>query len=258
MQDYRVIVLDLDGTLLNSRKEVSKRNLAAVLACHRQGMRIVFATARPPRAVRWFLPDVLLEIASFVYYNGAQVICPHTSTAFHESIPAAVTAEITDYCLERHPDLELTMEVRDEWYSLRELDYRVTMNAQANPIVISLEAFKRYDATKILLSGPFEGTPLLDSFGQSANILYTDNNRLVQVMPPNASKEQAVMKLCEVYNYGLGSVMAFGDDHNDLGLFKACGYSVAMGNAIDELKAIADEVTVGNDEDGVAVVLERL
>lgn len=258
MHNYRVVVLDLDGTFLNSKKEVSERNLKAVMSCYRKGMRIVIATARPPRAVRWFLPDGLLEIASFVYYNGAQVICSSTGTALHESIPSEVTAEITDYCLKHHPDLELTIEVQDEWFSLRELDYRVTMNAKANPIVIPLEQFKQYDATKILLSGAFEGTPLYDSFRRQANILYTDNGRLVQVMPLNASKEQAVMKLCEVYNCGMESVIAFGDDHNDLGLFRVCGYSAAMGNAIDELKAIADEVTDTNDRDGVAVVLERL
>ncbi|WP_027086451.1 Cof-type HAD-IIB family hydrolase [Cohnella panacarvi] len=258
MNNYRVIVLDLDGTLLNSNKEVSERNLAAVMSCYRKGMKIVFATARPPRAVKRFLPDALLEIASFIYYNGAQAYCPHTNTAFHESIPSEVTAEITDYCLKRHPDLELSMEVRDEWFSLREHDYRVTMNAEANPIVIPLDEFKQRDATKILLSGAFEGTPLYDSFRHLAHILYTDNNRLVQVMPPNASKEQAVLKLCRGYGFEMDSVMAFGDDHNDLGLARACGYSVAMGNAIDELKAIADEVTASNDEDGVAAVLERL
>ncbi len=258
MNNYRVIVLDLDGTLLNANKEVSKRNLAAVLSCHRKGMRIVFATARPPRAVKWFLPDVLLEIASFVYYNGAQTYCPHTNTEFHESIPSEVTAAITDYCLEHHPDLELTMEVRDEWFSLREHDYRVTMNAEANPLVIPLDEFKQRDATKILLSGTFEGTPLKDTFSDRVHILNTDNNQLVQVMPLNASKEQAVLKLCRIYGHEMESVIAFGDDHNDLGLARACGYSVAMGNAIDELKAIADEVTASNDEDGVAVVLERL
>jgi len=258
MNNYRVIVLDLDGTLLNSNKEVSKRNLAAVMACYRRGMKIVFATARPPRAVKWFLPDVLLEIASFVYYNGAQAYCPHTNTEFHESIPPEVTAEITDYSLEHHPDLDLTMEVRDEWFSLREHDYRATMNAEANPIVIPLDEFKQHNATKILLSGSFEGTPLYEPFRDRAHILYTDNNQLVQVMPLNASKEQAVLKLCRVYGLEMDSVMAFGDDHNDLGLARACGYSVAMGNAIDELKAIADEVTASNDEDGVAVVLERL
>ncbi|MNT94492.1 putative phosphatase [compost metagenome] len=53
-------------------------------------------------------------------------------------------------------------------------------------------------------------------------------------------------------------MIIFIDDHNDLGLFKTTGYSIAMGNAINELKEIADEVTEGNDQDGVAIILERL
>jgi hydroxymethylpyrimidine pyrophosphatase-like HAD family hydrolase len=52
--------------------------------------------------------------------------------------------------------------------------------------------------------------------------------------------------------------MCFGDDYNDLELFRAAGHSVAMGNAVDDLKEIASEVTLTNDEDGVAVVLERI
>jgi len=77
-------------------------------------------------------------------------------------------------------------------------------------------------------------------------------------MPLNASKELAVTRLCNNYNISMDSVIIFGDDHNDLGLFKTTGYSIAMGNAINELKEIADEVTDSNDQDGVAIILEKL
>lgn len=255
---YRVVVLDLDGTYLNSNKEVSPRNLAAVMSCYQKGIKIIIATARPPRIVNRFIPDPLLKVASFIYYNGAQIICPHTATELHESIPSAVTAEIIEYCSEYHADLALTMEVQDEWYSLTQLDYMAALHETANPIVKTMDELKRYEATKILLSGAFEGTPLFDVFHQRANILYTDNNELIQIMPINASKEQAVMKLCGVYNCSMDAVIVFGDDYNDLGLFQRCGYAVAMGNAISEIKAVADEITASNDQDGVAVVLERI
>jgi len=128
---------------------VSERSLSAVIACYDAGMKIIVATARPPRAVRWFLPESLLDIASFIYYNGVQVACRHTGAEWHESIPSSVTADIIDYCLELDPNVELTMEARDEWFSLRELDYSATMNARANPVTLTLDVMKQYEATKI-------------------------------------------------------------------------------------------------------------
>ena len=230
----------MDGTLLNSNKEVSKRNLDAVLSCYLKGMRIIFATARPPRAVNWFLPQELLDIGAFVYYNGAQVICKETKIEINESIPANVTTEILDYCLKCNPEIELTMEVKDEWFSSRESD-----------------ELKQYDATKILLSGNNDSSGLLKKFEGKVNILITDNNQLIQIMPLLAAKELAITKLCELYHVELDSVIVFGDDHNDVGLFKKAGYAIAMGNAIRELKEIADEITADNDENGVAISLER-
>ncbi|WP_040950518.1 Cof-type HAD-IIB family hydrolase [Gorillibacterium massiliense] len=256
--NHRTVVLDLDGTFLNSRKIVSERNLAAVLACHQAGMNIVFATARPLRGVTSVLPEALLQIASFIYYNGAHMVCPRTNIELHDSLPSSVTADIIDICLQRYPHLELSLEVRNNWYCLKEFDYRTAMNVNDEPAIKSLSELKQCEASKILLFGAYEGTPLYDEFHGRANILYTDKNRLIQVMPLNASKEQAVRKLISQWSCEMDDVIAFGDDFNDMGLFQTCGYAVAMGNAIPELKAVADEVTDSNDQDGVAVILEKI
>lgn len=252
------VVLDLDGTYLNAKKEVTPRNLAAVLECNRRGIRIIFATARPPRAVKEFLPEQLLSIGSFVYYNGAQVVCRQSQTEYYESIPSSLTAEIMAYCIGIHPDSELTMEVRDQWYSLRPLHYMDMMTTKSNPIVMTLDELQQHDATKILLTNFEHAELFIQKFGQRVNVLITDNDTVMQIMPLEASKEGAVKRLCEDFNVVADSVIVFGDDHNDIGLFKMLGYPVAMGNAINDLKELARETTASNDEDGVAIVLERL
>lgn len=254
---YAAIALDLDGTLLDSNKRVSARNINAIRQCHRQGMRIIFATARPPRTVASLLPEELLQIGSFVYYNGAQVFCRFTGYELHEPIPAPVTAEILDYCLGIDLDANLSMEVKDAWFSLKELDYADTMKVKSNPMVKPLEEMKQYDATKILVSGFAAHDRLLRQFGDQVNILLTDGGLLVQIMSKQASKEAAVNQLCERFGIPLRQVIAFGDDYNDAGLFRVCGRSVAMGNAVEELKRSATEITGTNDQDGVAMVLER-
>ncbi|MEW9701385.1 Cof-type HAD-IIB family hydrolase [Paenibacillus sp. SI8] len=251
------IVLDLDGTLLDSNKHISERNMNAIDKMLHQNVRIIFATARPPRAVKSLLPENLLLAGSFVYYNGAQVSCRLSGLDTHEAVEAALSAEVIDFLLNMNPDIELGVEVRDEWFSLNEIDYTVRMNVKGNPIVKSVETLKTYDASKILVTGLHHHEQLKERFASRLHILLTDHGELVQISSLKASKERAVSELCQALRISLDEVIVFGDDYNDLGLFKICGWSVAMGNAIDELKWLASEVTDSNDEDGVAKVLER-
>lgn len=99
---------------------------------------------------------------------------------------------------------------------------------------------------------------LRTAFAGSVNLLLTDQGQLVQISSARASKEAGVSRLCESLGIPLGEVMVFGDDYNDVGLFRICGWPVAMGNAIPELKEIAAEITVFHNSDGVALVLESL
>ncbi|MNI91337.1 putative phosphatase [compost metagenome] len=89
------------------------------------------------------------------------------------------------------------------------------------------------------------------------NIIATDGGVLVQIMHKSASKEDAVQ--CVLSDIGVKSenVMVFGDDFNDLGLFQKCGFPIAMENAIIELKNCAKHITESNDNDGVAVAIEK-
>ncbi|MWV43366.1 Cof-type HAD-IIB family hydrolase [Paenibacillus sp. HJL G12] len=255
---FPIIVLDLDGTLLNSNKQISNRNCKAIMECSALGMKFIFATARPPRAVKTFLTDELLNLGSFIYYNGAYINCKHTGIDDHVPIKSEVTSEVLDYCLKGNPDLDLSLEVKDEWMSLREYDYSTLMRVKGNPMVKSLEELKRLDASKILFSGNMDIISFQEKFKSQLNILITDNGNLVQVSSLKASKENAVAVLCKAMNIPLENVMVFGDDFNDIGLFKTCGWSVAMGNAIGELKEISKEITETNDNDGVAIILEKL
>ena len=255
---FPIIVSDLDGTLLNSKKEISTRNYNAIMDCSKLGMKFIFATARPPRAVRSFMNEELLNIGSFVYYNGAYINCKHTGINEHVAIESEVTAELLDYCLNCNPDLDLSLEVKDEWLSIRDHDYSTVIQVKDNPIVKPLEELRSLEASKILFSGKIDMLSFQEKFGNKLNILITDNGNLVQVSSSKASKESAIAALCKEMNVSVENVMVFGDDFNDIGLFDICGWPVAMGNAIDELKLRAKEITETNDNDGVAAILERL
>lgn len=255
---YSIIVLDLDGTFLNSGKQISERNYNAVLKCYQQGMKIIFATARPPRSVNQFLPEDLRNIGSFIYYNGAYIACPLTGINHHEPINSKLTAELLDYCLNCNPELDINLEVKDEWMSLKEYEYSSITKVKEVPVVKSLDELKNQEATKVLFSGKIDVESLREKFSGKMNIVITDNGGLVQISSEMASKEKAVALLCKSLGVPLEKVIVFGDDYNDIGLFRVCGWPVAMGNAISHLKVMSKEITDTNDNDGVAKVLEKI
>lgn len=252
------IVLDLDGTLLDSHKKVSNRNLNAVIACHNEGIPILIATARPPRSVRELLPELLRRIGDIIYYNGALVINESLSLKEHYPIDPIVSKEMIDYIITNESDPYLSVEAEDSWFSNRELDYNEMMHIQHRPQMISIEEMKQLEASKILLTHYATIQKLIEQFAHKVNLIVTDSGSLIQISSKEASKERAVSRILERWSIPWDEVMVFGDDFNDLGLFQHSRYSIAMGNAIKELKDIASEVTESNDSDGVAVVLERL
>jgi Cof subfamily protein (haloacid dehalogenase superfamily) len=251
------IVLDLDGTLLNSNKEVSNRNLNAVLRCCELGLKVIIATARPPRSVKKFVPEEILRHCSFVYYNGALVVDKHYGIEKHISISNIETSNIVDYFSKTSPNCKISVEIQDKWYTNREIIDSTIFNLDVGPTVLETEQLKQLDATKILITD-FELTRDLKLFEEKLNIVKTDAGNLIQIMNREVSKIKGITILCEAYGINLSEVIVFGDDYNDIDMFQSVGYSVAMLNGIEELKRIASEVTETNDNDGVAIVLERI
>lgn len=252
------VVLDLDGTLLNSDKKVSKRNLDVIIEIHKLGIPIIIATARPPRAVKEFLPKELHEIAIIVFYNGALIINNSLQLNEHYSIDSNINQQIIEYLITNEPEHLFSIEVNDTWYSYKDIDYLSFTKVSENPEIIEVVEIKLKSPTKILVSNLKNLENFTKKFGDKLNVINTDSKQLTQIMRLGISKESAIAKLAERLGFSLEKTMVFGDDFNDLGLFKLCGFPIAMDNSIDELKSIAKEVTTSNDEDGVANILEKL
>lgn len=192
------------------------------------------------------------------YYNGALVISETLNLREHYSIDSSINTELIDYFISSESDPYLSVEVEDSWFSNRELDYTELMQIKTKPQIIRIEEMRQLAASKLLITNYSDAGKLIERFIQKVNIVITDSGALIQISSKKASKENAVAQICERLDCSLDEIMVFGDDYNDLGLFHVCGYPIAMGNAIEELKDIAYEVTETNDHDGVAVMLERV
>lgn len=255
----KVIVLDLDGTLLNSNKKISHRNILALKGIEKTGIKLIFATARPPRVVKFTELDIRL-LGSMIYYNGAYTVCDKTSYKYHIGIDSNLGSDVLQYIHSLDEDANVSVEIQDKWYSFKELNYMDCnfMKTDHNPKIVDLEYIKSQVLTKILITNFNHSSEIKRKYSNVLNILDTDRSRLVQIMNKEAGKEKAVQQVVKNLGHSMREVMCFGDDYNDLELFKACGYGIAMENGINELKSIATEVTKTNDEDGVAIILERI
>lgn len=253
----KAVILDLDGTLLTSAKTVSPRNLAALQTARAYGIPLIFATARPPRST--LFPGIdLAEMGAMIYYNGAFFQSADHGVNYHHAIPSRLTQEVMACCLQLDPEANISIEVSDRWYCSKDLDYAALMKVNCSPEVVGAKALGAEDCTKILLWEFNAVDELIRRFGAQLNILVTDGGQLVQIMSREASKENAARQVLQAWGLTPADAVCFGDDHNDVGLFAACGHSVAMGNGIALLKEIASETTATHDEDGVALVLERM
>lgn len=162
----------------------------------------------------------------------------------------------------RVPQSIISYECNDAWYTCKpvsESQY-AQVGIRPNdpkPQVVDQAFIHSLSPTKILVLGCSTWTDIIEQFGDSVNVIATDRGVLVQIMHKSASKEEAVQWVLHDIGVKPEKAMVFGDDFNDLGLFQMCGFPVAMGNAIMELKNCAAHITDSNDNDGVAIALER-
>ncbi|MDR6552628.1 Cof-type HAD-IIB family hydrolase [Paenibacillus qinlingensis] len=261
MSEIEAIVLDLDGTLLDSDKSISLRNYQSVKRCFDSGIHIIVATARPPRAANQFVKNFPF-VDYLVYYNGALITCKSKQIQRHISIPMAISQQINNFIAFHAHQSIISYEVNDSWYTCSPIhDTQLShFGIRANdpkPLVVNRDFISSLSPTKILVHGYNNWRDVVEQFGNHLNVIATDGGVLVQIMHKSASKEDAVQWVLTDIGVKPENVMVFGDDFNDLGLFHTCGFPIAMENAIIELKNSAKHITESNDNDGVAVALEK-
>lgn len=246
----RMIVTDLDRTLLRDDKTISQYTAETLDALRARGIPFIIATARPTRAVRQLMPWLRYDGA--VFFNGAVV------TAGEEKLQAYKVDgafDIVTAILREKPETQLSVEMDDCLYSnmspeslgdwgsdyCRTADFRETAGRQVEKILISSQRERAADWLKSY-----------ERFIPEGLYMQMSENTLIMVMNRQATKLNGIKLLAEHYGLGLDETAAFGDDHNDVEMLRACGAGVAVANAIPEAKAASGEVCGSNEADGVA------
>ena len=260
-----LVAIDLDGTLLNSAKEISQVTAQILRSAREQaGVRIVLATARPPRSVMPFYELLDLD-TPMINYNGALVVEPLTGRVLmHKPIPAKCCRQIIQLARSIYPNVLVSAEVMDRWYTDRfDPAYNTETGKLFEPDVVApVEQWADQSMTKLLLLGRAEKLgevtrTVAERFAGMVATVQTEDH-LLQIMHPTASKSQALSMVAGEMRLQRREVMAIGDNANDVGMLQWSGIAVAMENASPEALAVADHVADHHDADGAAHAIRQL
>lgn len=267
----KLIALDMDGTTLNNEGKISGRNRKTLEKAAAKGVNIVIATGRPRSA----LPKDVLEIGAIRYAltsNGARITDLAEGKTIYENCMSPLAAERSVELLRNyHCVIECFIDgvaYIDKWYydevkqsgeSFRSVSYILnTRNPVEDIYQFILEHRNSIENININFEDISEKPAMRERLLTIPEATITSSfNHNLEIGGATTSKADALEHMCQIFGVGQDEMMAVGDSPNDIAMLKASGIPVAVGNAKDEVKAVARYIAPTNQEDGVADAIEK-
>ncbi len=264
--DRKMLVLDIDGTLTNSKKEITKKTEAAVKEIMKEGHVVVIASGRPTPGIMGVCDTLELEkYGGFgMSYNGAKITDMKTGkVVFQKTLPREIIPELFEYAVSE--DVGLMTYEKNSAVTGTRTDGYMELEARINKIGLkSVENFSEYvdfDVNKCLMTAEDTRAARMEkelaAKYDGVLSIYRSEPFFVEIMPRGVDKAASLGVLLDMLGMKREDMICCGDGFNDISMIKYAGTGVAMGNAIDEVKAAADFVTLSNDEDGLVPVIDK-
>ncbi len=269
MDKIKLIACDMDGTLLNSKSQISQKTLQSLNKASNNGIEIVICTGRTSKEITQYtkqIPNAKYAICT----NGAFIInLKSNKRIFEDQLPLKEAIKIIELTKNYDVSLEFFNENGAflEKYAFENLKeyhlekFKELLYSTCTPI----ENIKEYmvnlgtpvDKINIFCKNIYEKDKIINLCKYNLNAKVTFSLEYnAEINSPTASKGNALKNLCQQLDIKSSATIAFGDSSNDISMLKFAKYSFAMGNAIDDVKKIAFKTVPTNDEDGIAVGLE--
>lgn len=252
----KLLLFDLDGTLLRTDKSVSANTLAALSKCREHGCVVGVSTSRSEQnclsVLRQFTPDILITSGGALVKKGNEHLY---KAVFTPQRTNAIIAEARRIC---GPDCEITVDTLEKHFWNYKIDPKALDQSWGDSVWTDYSDFHE-EALKICVEimADQQAETLREALSDCDCIRFSDG-RWYKFTRKGVTKENAIHIACDACQIGLSDVIAFGDDYADIEMLKMAGIGIAMGNAIPEVKEIADLVIGANDDDGIAAYLNQL
>ena len=276
MSKIKVIILDVDGTLTNSKKVITEKTKDALIKAQKAGAILILASGRPTSGLMDFVRELKMDKnhGLLVSFNGSKVVdCQTNEVLFNETMSVedgrAVLEHMKKFDVIPMIDKDNNMYVNDVFnnqihYNGEPLNI-IQYESRGGKFKLcekdDLAAFADYPLNKILTAGEPEYLQetykeMMEPFKDTLNCVFTAPFYF-EFTAKGIDKAKALDTVLIPMGYKKEEMIAFGDGHNDASMVKYAGIGVAMDNAVDDLKAVADEVTLSNEEDGIAHTLSK-
>ena len=268
----RAVCTDIDGTLLDSRRELSARTIAIIQKVSKM-VPVILASSRMPAAMRHLQAALGIESHPMICFNGGYILSydAHTvAPVILESVKLPVSIGRTIAELSAGKTIHTSVFVEDEWYAAMNDQWteRETTITKVSPRVMDIgDIMDKVSSTtsgihKVMCMGP---EPEIETLYNALHTMFFDEihvyrskSTYLEIAPKLISKATALsLVMSKLFDSDPSQVIAFGDNYNDVEMIRSAGIGIAVGNAIPEVKAVAHEVTLNSKEDGVAVSLEK-
>lgn len=264
---YQILVLDLDGTLTNSNKQITEPTRAALLEIQEQGKKVVLASGRPTQGVVPLAESLHLSAyGSYILsFNGARIIdCRSGELIYNKTLPLEITAPLHDIC--RSYKVDMISYDTEELISAFTPNRYTESESRINHMPIRQVAdfcsyVSTYSNNKFLLTGEPEEISsvqkeLTAKFRGLLNI-YCSEPYFLEIMPQKIDKAFSLQRLLNSIGLTADEMICCGDGYNDVTMIESAGLGVAMQNAQPLVLEKADFITKSNDEDGVLHVINE-
>ncbi len=266
--NYDMLVLDVDGTLVGSDKQISEKTREAVIEAQKRGKTVAIASGRSIAGIRKTASNIALEQYGgyVIAYNGTTVInCKTGECIYNQMVSPEMVKPVYEAAKKAGVGIVVYNDNTKEMVSGNGLNEYIEIDAKACNVTINetndfVKAIN-FPFNKFLLSGPpeymAEVEKIMDSeFGDRMNVFRSDPF-YVELLPRYVDKGVAVEKLIKHLEIPREKIICIGDSYNDMPMLRFAGMGVAMGNAQQEVKEMADYITESNDEDGIVNVIDK-
>lgn len=267
---YKILAVDMDGTLLNSKKEISKENIDAINKAYDDGKYVVISSGRSVGEMKIFF-SLFPQMRYCISESGACLYDIKEKRPIHQMVIDKNAVEtVIEYARAKdimpqiylHGEAHLSEKDMENLAHFEMGHYYNHFRKNTTVVENAYDTCKNalYYAEKICLYHPdTDSREVTNSYIDSLNLPITkaySETTSVEVTPPGADKGNALRVLCEYLNIPISESIAMGDSENDFTMLEAAGLSVAVGNAPAHIKEVCDVVTLSNDEHGVRKIIE--
>lgn len=265
-QKEKVLVLDIDGTLTNSKKEITPSTKAAIQDIMKKGNKVILASGRPTPGMRRYEQELELEKYGgyLLSFNGARIVnCRSGEIVYQRTLPLILLPGL--YAFAKKHGCGLITYLANTVISAFEPDEYIELEARINGLPVkpvdNFLDFVDFEINKCLMTIDGDTAAVLERelqerYGEMASI-YRSEPFFIEIMPKNVDKASSLDRMLQAIGQKRENTVCCGDGYNDISMIKYAGVGVAMGNAQPVVKEAADYITATNDEDGLVQVINE-